>query len=77
MPGPVAQFVASLIADPGVVSLIPTRPHNFAEIDHEIFFTAILLLPLIQEGLLSVTGESMCATYWLTVWSKLAQKKCG
>ena len=25
-----------------------------------------LLLPLIQEGQLSVTGESMCTKYWLT-----------
>ena len=24
------------------------------------------LLPLIQEGQLSVTGESMCMKYWLT-----------
>ena len=24
------------------------------------------LLPLIQEGQLSVTGESMCTEYWLT-----------
>ena len=24
------------------------------------------LLPLFQEGLLSVTGESMCTKYWLT-----------
>ena len=24
------------------------------------------ILPLIQEGQLSVTGESMCAKYWLT-----------
>ena len=24
------------------------------------------LLPLIQEGQLSVTGESMCRKYWLT-----------
>ena len=25
-----------------------------------------LLLPLIQEGQLSITGESMCTKYWLT-----------
>ena len=25
------------------------------------------LLPLIQEGQLSVTGESMCMMYWLTI----------
>ena len=26
----------------------------------------LFLLPLIQEGGLSVTGESMCTKYWLT-----------
>ena len=30
------------------------------EIDHEIFSTIILSLPLIQEGQLSVSGERMC-----------------
>ena len=30
------------------------------EIDHEIFSTVILSLPLIQEGQLSVPGERMC-----------------
>ena len=30
------------------------------EIDHEIFSTVILYLPLIQEGQLSVSGERMC-----------------
>ena len=53
MPCPVEQSVASLIADPGVVSLITVQPHTFLEIDHEIFSKVILLLPLIQEGLLS------------------------
>ena len=51
------------------------RQHSFVEIDHEIFFTVILSLPLIQEGQLSVSGERMCtilflvkecAQYWLT-----------
>ena len=28
--------------------------------------TVILPLPLIQEGQMSVSGESMCARYWLT-----------
>ena len=36
------------------------RQHSFVEIDHEIFSTAILPLPLIQEGQLSVSGERMC-----------------
>ena len=54
-PGPIAQTVA----DPGVGSSFPARPHTFMEIDHEIFSTVILFLPLIQEGLVSVTSESM------------------
>ena len=36
------------------------RQHPFVEIDHEIFSTVILSLPLIQEGQLSVSGERMC-----------------
>ena len=33
---------------------------SIVEIDHEIFSTVILSLPLIQEGQLSVSGERMC-----------------
>ena len=36
------------------------RQHSFVEIDHEIFSTVILSLPLIQGGQLSVSGERMC-----------------
>ena len=36
------------------------RQHSFLEIDHEIFSTVILSLPLIQEGQLSVSGGRMC-----------------
>ena len=36
------------------------RQHCFLEIDHEIFSTVILSLPLIQDGQLSVSGERMC-----------------
>ena len=49
MPGHIAQSVACLTADtcltadPGVASLIPGRSHTIMEIDHEIFFTTILL----------------------------------
>ena len=35
------------------------RQHSFVEIDHEIFSTVILSLPLFQEGQLSVSGERM------------------
>ena len=38
----------------------PGRQHSFVEIDHKIFSTVILSLPLIQEGQLSVSGERMC-----------------
>ena len=49
LPGRVAQSVtclatdASLTADPGVASLISARSLTFAEIDHEIISTVILL----------------------------------
>ena len=36
------------------------RQHSFLEINHEIFSTAILSFPLIQEGQLSVSGRRMC-----------------
>ena len=36
------------------------RQHSFMEIDHEIFSTVILSLPLNQEGQLSVSAERMC-----------------
>ena len=35
------------------------RQHTIVEIDHEIFSTVILSLPLIQEGQLSVSGENV------------------
>ena len=47
--------------DPGVVSLARS---TFVEIDHEIIST-VILLPLIQEELLSATVESMCMKYWV------------
>ena len=85
-PGRVAQSVtclatdAYLTADPGVASSIAVRSHVFVEIDHEMISTVILLPSadsFIQEGLLSVTSESMCTNYWLTACSSLPRKKCG
>ena len=35
------------------------RQSSFVEIDHEIFSTLILSLPLIQEGQLSVSGKKI------------------
>ena len=48
--------------DQEIAGSIPAecRQHSFVEIDHEIFSTVILSLPLIQEGQLSVSGERMC-----------------
>ena len=65
LPASVAQLDAHPIGDQEVAGLTPPPPprgqqHSFAEIDHEIFSTAILSLPLIQEGQLSVSGERMC-----------------
>ena len=46
---------------PGGRGFNPRRgwQHSFVEIDHEIFSTVILSLPLIQEGQLSVSGKRM------------------
>ena len=65
-PDSVVQSIVSLIADPEVVSLIPAWPITFTEMDfdREIFST-VILFRRIQEGLLSVTCESMCTEYWL------------
>ena len=42
------------------------------------FSSAILFLPLIQVGQLSVTGKRMCTQYWLTTYCrKPAQEQCG
>ena len=68
MPGPIAKSVASLIADTGVVSWISAQPYTFTEIYFEIVSMVILLLPLIKEGLLSVTSGSKCPEYWLTIY---------
>ena len=51
--------------DLGVASMIPAWSHSFREIDREKIST-VIFLPLIQEGLLSVTSESMSMKYWLT-----------
>ena len=62
MPASMAQLDAPSDWRPGGRGFKPHqgRQHSFAEIDHEIFSTVILSLPLIQEGQLSVSGERMC-----------------
>ena len=61
-PASVAQLDASSDWRSGGRGFNPRRDrqHSFVEIDHEIFSTVILSLPLIQEGQLSVSGERMC-----------------
>ena len=65
-PGCAAQSItclatdANLTVDPGVASLITTQSHTFLKIDHEIIPPFCWI---IQEGLLSVTSESMCTKY--------------
>ena len=60
-PASVAQLDAPSDWRPGGRGFNPRRgrQHSFVEIDHEIFSAAILSLPLIQEGQLSVSGERM------------------
>ena len=62
LPASVAQLDASSDWRPGGRGFNPRRgrQHSFVEIDHEIFSTVILSLPLIQEGQLSVSVERMC-----------------
>ena len=62
MPALVAHLDAPSDWRPGGRGISPCRgrQHSFVEIDHEIFSTVILSLPLIQEGQLSVSGERMC-----------------
>ena len=62
MPASVAQLDAPSVWRPGGRGFNPRRgrQHSFVEIDHEIFSTVILSLPLIQEGQLSISGERMC-----------------
>ena len=62
LPASVAQLDAPSDWRPGGRGFNPHRgrQHSFVEIDHEIFSTVILSLPLIQEGRLSVSGERMC-----------------
>ena len=78
--GPHSQSVTCLTADmcltadPGVANLIPARSYNFAEIDHEIISTAILL-PSADSRRVVVSYKHKVLVDCLV---KLAQeKKCG
>ena len=52
-----AQFDTRPTGDQEVVG---STPAGLGKIDHEIFSTVILSLPLIKEGQLSGSGEKMC-----------------
>ena len=55
------QLDAHSTCDQEVAGLTPPGlQHSFIELDHKIYSTVILSLPLIQEGQLSVSGERMC-----------------
>ena len=79
----VAQSVTYLTGDSRLtadqeVAISTLDPVPYVEIDHEFFLRPISSPPLIQEGLLSVTSESMCTKYCLTTKSNLhREKKCG
>ena len=62
LPASVAQLDAPSDWRPGGHGFNPRRgrQHSFVEIDHEIFSTVILSLPLIKEGQFSVSGERTC-----------------
>ena len=72
VPASVAQLDAPSDWRPGGRGFNPRRgrQHSLVEIDHEIFSTVILSLPLIQEGQLSVSScqflAKECAQYWFT-----------
>ena len=70
----VAQLDAPSDWRPGGRGFNPRRgrQHSFVEIDHEIFSTVILSLPLVQEGQLSVSGERMCTI----LVNRLEDKAC-
>ena len=61
LPASVAQLDARPTGDQEIAGSAPAEVGIILswEIDHEIFSTVILSLPLIQEGQLSVSGERM------------------
>ena len=68
LPASVAQLDAPSDWRPGGRGFNPLRgrQHSFVELDHEVYSTVILSLPLIQEGQLSVSGKRMCTILRLT-----------
>ena len=62
------QAAERTTADPGDARSIPARSHTFVEIDHEIIYMVILLLPLIQEGLCQLLGNRLAKLAQDKVW---------
>ena len=62
--GPRAQSVGSLIADPGVVSSIPS-PILSRRLIIKYFLWSISFC-ILKNGCLSVTSKSICTEYWFT-----------
>ena len=60
LPASVAQLVRVRLVIRRLRSIPPGRQHSFVEMDHEMFSTVILSLPLIQERHLSISCERMC-----------------
>ena len=58
--GSLVGCISRLVIRTLQVRSLPGSQHSFMDIDHDIFSTVILSLPLIQEGQLSVSGERMC-----------------
>ena len=77
IPGPVAQSVLTPTADTEIANLISARSHTLVEIDHEIISTAILLFPMIQDGVVvsymrkylhEVLANLLVKLGWEKVW---------
>ena len=49
--------------------------HSFVEIDHELFSSVILTLPLIQEWLLSISGERIAQILTKPLWGLSLPRK--
>ena len=66
------------ITDPGVGSLIPAWSHTFAEIDHELISTAILLPSADSRRVVVNYKQKYVNEVLANFLVKLAQeKKCG
>ena len=72
--GRVAQSVTCLIADPGVVSSIPTPSHNFVVIDQEIISMVIVLPSADSRRVVSYKRKYMYEVL-VNCLVKLAQEK--